>query len=192
MALKLITAPSASLVTLPEAKRHVRVDHDDDDTYIQSLIDAASAHLDGPEPAWLGRSIAVQTWQLRIDEFPADKVYLPLPPLNSVSEIEYLDADGDAQTVSSFRSFGVDSVNSGGYVMPAYNEDWPETRGEPEAVRIKFIAGYSSIPKPVKHAALLLIGHWYEYREAATEHRLEEAPMAVQRLLSPFKFWYSH
>ena len=42
----LIAPSSAPVVTLEEAKRHLRVDHDDDDALIAGMIAAAASHLD--------------------------------------------------------------------------------------------------------------------------------------------------
>ncbi|RUW55056.1 phage gp6-like head-tail connector protein [Mesorhizobium sp. M1A.F.Ca.ET.072.01.1.1] len=195
MALKLITDAAAPLVTAAEVKRHVRaVDFSDDDDYLQSLADVAANHVDGPEPAWLGRSFAERKWQLIIDGFPAGKcgrITLPLPPLKSVDAFEYVDIDGAAQTITDFRQFGVASVNSAGFVLPAYNSTWPDTRIQPEAVKITFTAGYATIPQAVKHAILLLVAQWYERRENASDIKLTEMPAGVSALLGPLKHWPS-
>lgn len=179
-------------MSLQEAKRHVRAeDFADDDAYLQSLIDTATAYVDGPEPAWLGRSIAQQGWQLLLDRFPCGAIRLPLPPLQEVTSVEYVDLDGVTQTLAGFREFGVDSLNSDGIVLPAFDTEWPSARNEPEAVRISFTAGYSSVPKAVKHAILLLVGEWYENREDASELKLTEIPTAACSLLMPLRFWPS-
>ncbi|TGP65446.1 phage gp6-like head-tail connector protein [Mesorhizobium sp. M2D.F.Ca.ET.225.01.1.1] len=195
MALKLITDASGPLVTAAEIKRHIRaVDFSDDDDYLQALAGVAANHVDGPEPAWLGRSLAERQWQLILDGFPADKcsrIALPLPPLRSVDTVEYVDIDGTAQTIADFREFGVQSTNSTGFLLPAFGSTWPDTRSEPEAVKITFTAGFASVPPAVKHAILLLVGQWYENRENASEIALTEIPNGVSALLTPLKIWPS-
>lgn len=179
-------------MSLQEAKRHVHAeDFTDDDDYLQSLIDVAIAHVDGPEPAWLGRAIAEQEWQLLLDGFPSGCIHLPIPPLQEVTAVEYVDIDGATQTLVGFREFGVASVNSSGFILPAFDTEWPSTRDEPEAVRITFTAGYSTVPKPVKHAILLLVGQWYENREDAANLKLECMPNGVDALLMPLRYWPS-
>lgn len=190
MALKLVTAASAPLVSLAEAKKHVRAeDFQDDDAYLEALIATASAHIDAPS-GWLGRAVGESTWELRLDCFPCERINIPLPPLLSVGAVEYVDVDGVEQTYSAFRAFGIESANFPGFILPAYDEDWPDTRDdEPEAVRITFTAGYSATPKPIKHAVLLMVGDWYKNREDTTEVKLTEMPRAVDALLRPFQVW---
>lgn len=189
MALILVTPAAAPIITLAEAKRHCRVDHDDDDAYLEGLVATVADNLGGVE-GWLGRSLGVATWEYRIDAFPDGKIALPFPPLADVSEIEYVDIDGAAQTVAGFRKFGIGAANSIGFVLPAYNEDWPEARDEPEAVRITFTSGYVALPPAIKHGALLILAHLYESREAVGV-KMDELPMGAAALLLPHRFWPS-
>jgi hypothetical protein len=43
------------------------------------------------------------------------------------------------------------------------------------------------IPKPIKQAMLLLIGHWYENREATAFNVNRELAFSVNALLYPYK-----
>lgn len=189
MALTLVTAAAAPIITLAEAKRHCRVDHDDDDAYIEGLVATVADNIGGVD-GWLGRSLGVATWEYRLDAFPDGKITLPLPPLADVSEVEYVDTDGATQTVADFRKFGVGSVKSAGFVTPAYNTDWPATRDEPEVVRITFTAGYAALPPAIKHGALLILAHLYNHR-AAVGVKMDELPMGADALLLPHRFWPS-
>ena len=47
----------------------------------------------------------------------------------------------------------------------------------------------AAIPEELKLAIKLLVEHWYEHRGAVTELRLENAPLAIQALLSNFRMW---
>lgn len=203
MALSLVTAPTDEVVTLAEARAHLHMwDASDtsEDAYIQSLIDAAVSNLDGIE-GWLGRCIREQTLKLTIDEFPCrgsnpypQPIKLPLAPLSSVSEIAYTDSDGTEATISSFRTFNVGTFETG-YVMPAFSADWPTTAVDPGAVRVTYVAGYADgeVPRGIKHAILLLVGHWFEHREAALDtgakFGLIEIPVGVDRLLNPYRLY---
>ncbi|OLS51863.1 head-tail connector protein [Rhodovulum sulfidophilum] len=58
----LVTPPSAPVVSLEDAKMHLRIDHADQDAMIEGLVLAATAHLDGWRGV-LGRAIMPQVWQ---------------------------------------------------------------------------------------------------------------------------------
>ena len=88
---RLAPAPVAP-VDLARAKAHLNVFHDDDDAVISALIDAATAHLDGPD-GWLGRALEEQVWKLAADGFPDGALALPVVPVVSVDSIT-VDGDG--------------------------------------------------------------------------------------------------
>jgi uncharacterized phiE125 gp8 family phage protein len=55
-------------------------------------------------------------------------------------------------------------------------------------VQVNFIAGYTDktlVPRHLKQAILILVGHWYENREEAASGRpYEEIPLGARDLLS--------
>jgi uncharacterized phiE125 gp8 family phage protein len=187
MTLRLVTA-IAPIISLADAKAHLRVLHDDDNGYISGLIETAGDWLFG-ENSWLGRPAPASEWELTLCEFPAGRLDIPKPPLVSVDGVFYMPSDGGAeQELTGFRTLG---ESGSGYILPAKDLEWPETDSEPESVRIEFTAGYALLPASIKRAALLLIGHWYENREAVAEAKLSAMPMAVEALLMPYRNWPS-
>lgn len=56
------------------------------------------------------------------------------------------------------------------------------------------MAGWMTVALPadalpaVKMAIKLLVGHWYENREAASEVRIEDAPLAFGALIAPLRW----
>lgn len=193
MPLRLISGPSETPVTLAEAKAHLRVEHTTDDTLITSLIAAVTAHLDG-EAGWLGRALVTQTWELVLDDFPAEgagEIRLPLAPLQSVTSIKYDDAALTEQTVSP-DDYRVDAVSKvrPGWVVPG-SSGWPSVGDTINAVRVRFVCGYgaaSAVPAAIKAAMLLIIGGLYENREAIGTVKVELNP-AAQALLAPYRVW---
>lgn len=181
MALKLITAPATTPVSLTEAKAHLRVDHTDDDTLITACIAAATAYVDGPN-GWLGRALIEQTWELTIDEFPDNEIKIPMPPLIEVVSIKYDDTAGDEQTLST-DDYTVDLVSEPGWVLP--DDTWPSTFDGINAVRIRFRAGYTGgVPADIKAAILLYIGTLYEHRETViVGQAATQLPWAAEALL---------
>lgn len=188
MSLRLVTPAATQVVTLAEAKKHCNVFHDDDDDYIELLISAANDWLTG-ESAWLGRAVISSTWEFTACAFPGGRLDLPKPPLIAVTGVYYTPADGGAEiTIANARTIDA-GVASGGYLLPAKNSEWPQTDGEPGSVRVRFTAGFATLPPSIKHAALLMIGHWFEHREAVTELDVRDLPMAVDSLLYPYRNW---
>lgn len=100
--LQRVTAPTDPVVTLAEAKLHLRVDSDDEDTIIESMIDAAVEYLDA-ENGVLGRALAPQEWEVTFDG-PADD--LPIVPI--IDQDEAVESNGE--TVIRFRAGYPDGV----------------------------------------------------------------------------------
>ena len=191
MSLVLDTPPSA-IISAAEARRHLRILHTRDDTYIDSLIAAATYHVDGPDGA-LGRCLGEQTWVWTIDGFPAANgcLHIPMPPTVSVDSIVYDNTSNAETAYTGFRELHAGST-TGAYVLPAIDGEYPETNGEPGCVRVTFTAGFETLPATIRHAILLLVSHWNEHREAAVDtgakFGLLDLPFGVQRLLSPHVF----
>ena len=189
--------PASEPVTTAEAKAHARIDHTDDDTYIDSLIATARSLVESR----LGRSILTQTLVLRLDGFPRNvspdfrrvthDIVLPRPPVQSVSSIVYTDTDGTSATLDSSK-YVVDTNGPMPRVVPAYGEVWPVTQpGVPNTVSITYVAGWTSasvVPAPIKHAIKLLVSHWYENREHVVIGAMpKEISDTVTALLNPYR-----
>ena len=171
----------AEPLTTTEAKSHLRVTHSSEDSYIDSLVMAA--RLDIESDSW--RSIVRGSRSLTLDAFPAGSapIYLPRPPLVSVSSILYIDSNGDEQELAGFR---VDATHEPGLIVPAYGENWPSTQPGPLAVTIEYIAGYAdgSVPENVRHCIRLKLAELYEGRTPA----VQEKRTALDRMLSMIRF----
>jgi len=163
-ALKLVTPPTEQPVTLDEAKKQVEIAtsveyHDD---HLQRLIKAAT------EAAQVraGRQILTATYRLTLDEFPAEsdsRILVPMPPLQSVSSIAYLDSNGVSQTLATtyYRAL---TDREPGEIILRYGQTWPSTYDEPQAVTINYLAGIADTAAElgdkdewIKEAILLLV-----------------------------------
>lgn len=154
-----VVTPPAPIVTLEEAKAHLRVDHADEDALIAALVATATAWLDGPD-GWLGRALGEQVLEADFPAEcdPAERPY-PCPPVRSVVS-ETPSADGATVTVR-------------------YRAGYP------------VIDGSSTVPAPIRHAILLMVGHLYGSRDAVTTTAAQpaELPLGVQALLAPYRIW---
>lgn len=191
MALILVTGPTSEPVTLAEAKLHLRVDIDTDDDLIDGLLVAAREYVERvcrPQLALL-----TQTWLLILDELPGATVELRPYPLQSVSEIVITDQDGDETTVSA-ANYLVDTRSEPGRVRLKSTASWPAvTLQELNGFQVTFVAGFGSdgsdVPRQIRMAMLLLVGHWYENREPQIVTGAVPASLAftVQSLLAPWR-----
>ncbi len=174
------SAPASQPVTSDEAKAQLRVDFVDDDAYIDALVSRATAMVEEMS----GRALITQTWELAL-RYPRHRVYLPITPVQSISEIRYYDRDEVEQTatVGDFHLFK-DIYRA--WVEPKDDKDWPDVFGRTDALTIQFVAGYgaaSAVPVEIKHAILMLLTHWYEERRAVTDSAMSEVPYSVQSLV---------
>jgi len=186
MTLKIVTEPTKEPLSISDVKEHLNITSTDDDAYLRSLITVARVQVE----KITNRAMLTQTWDLWLDSFPS-KFTLPYAPLQSVTSITYTDTNGDSQTVTS-SVYTADTNEEPAEVFLAYQQTWPSTRDIPNAVKIRFIAGYTSaslIPMPLKHAIYLMIGHMYENREATIAGGLAELPLGVDQLLGSYRIW---
>jgi len=159
MAVTVVTPPTAPVVTLAEAKAHLRVDHADEDGLITAIVEVATAWLAGPD-GWLGRSLGEQVLETTFpaDLDPAERAY-PCPPvLGVVGEV---------------------TASDGRTVTVRYRAGYPAA------------SGHSTVPAPIRHAILLMVGHLYGSRDAVTTSAAQPAqlPLGVEALLAPFRIW---
>lgn len=188
--LTLITAPSVEPLTVAEAKTHLRVRHDDEDTLISSLILSARQRVEEVG----GLALTTQTWELALDAFPNGTILLPRSPLQSVTSITYTDTNGDSQTVSS-DDYTVDTRSRPGLVHLAFGQTWPATRDIPNAVVVRYVAGFgddaTDVPAPVRQALLLELGTLYAHREDVVTGTVVTPLHATRRLLAPYRIYHA-
>lgn len=135
-----------------------------EDEELENLITAARMRIE--EDTW--RQLIKATWVLRRDTFPANNgdFVLPKPPLQSVTYIKYYDTNGVQQTIDS-SLYDVDNYGAGpGIIRPAYGQTWPTPRTQLNAVEVKYIAGYTTVPRGIIKALTILIADGYANRES--------------------------
>ena len=81
--LELVTAPTALPVSLAEVKAQLRIEHDDENTYLNRLIDVGIGMVDAK--GILGQGLITQTWAQWMANSPPREVALQLGPVQSVS-----------------------------------------------------------------------------------------------------------
>jgi uncharacterized phiE125 gp8 family phage protein len=181
----IVNGPAVEPLTLVETKRWLRVDHDDDDGLILSLIRAARERVE----ARTGRALVAQTWRVVMDRWPAEQhLRLPLMPVLSVTAIRLLDGSGVASVVAA-SAYTLDSFSEPPVLRLT---GIPQPGRERNGIEIDLVAGYgvnpADCPDSIRQAMRLLVGSAYEQRgpERASNNRASEDE-AVNALLAPYR-----
>lgn len=197
-------------VTLAEAKQHLRVTASDDDSYISGLISMA---LDACSN-YLGYSVKKGTAKYGFDSFTGSPALInPVNGLNipsgnylrvnsrvlSVNSVSYVNA---SQAVTAFG--GSDWITApdpmGNYSRNIFINTAPSSLTDDT---IKYIVevtegfnpvGTTSVdpdtifPMGIKHAALLLVGQYYDNRNAIVVGTIQaQLSLGFEYLLDPYK-----
>jgi uncharacterized phiE125 gp8 family phage protein len=182
----LVETTGAEPVSLSEAKTHLRILTNDEDSYISNLISLAREYCEN----FTKRSFIDSTFLLTLPAFPYTEkpVVLPFPPLKQVDWIKYKNIEGNLMALSENDDYIVINGISPGAVIPISGNTWhTDIYDVPDAVQIQYQTEPANIPVSIKQAMLLLIGHYYENREASTDRRMNEIPMSVNSLLWPYR-----
>ena len=203
MPLQLVTPPAEEPVSLIDAKLHLRVDFDEDDTLIASLISAARQAAE----TLTGRQFTTARWKMVLDSFPGPSLMgvpagqsFSLPghaillfktPVQSVVSINYLDM-GSALQVMPASTYTVDAACEPARVTPVFGQIWPICLPQIGAVSVIFDAGYGTaaeVPQGIKSWIKLRVGSLYAHREEVavlSRGRVEALPF-IDGLLDPYK-----
>jgi uncharacterized phiE125 gp8 family phage protein len=173
------------VLTTDEAKAHLRVDTSSDDTLINSLVEAATRQIERDT----GQSLITQTWALSLHTFPdADYIQLPKGPVQSVTSIKTYGDDNSESTFSSDYYY-VDTNSDEAVLTEGYSWE-TDLRGR-NAVLVTYVTGYgdasSDVPEDLITAVKLLVGHWYENREAVNIGNIStNLPLAYNKIVSTY------
>lgn len=181
-------------ISLAEAKKHLRIEHADEDSLIRRLI--ASAR-DAAEQ-YLERALVTQTRSETFNSFcdspvrfaPANRLTLPGGRVSS-TQIQYKASDTGTLTTLASSEYELVSPdhNTLAYVVPAYGKAWPTVRAGANAVQVTYVVGYgdtapdelSSVPQAIISAMHSHIAHAYENRELISSGEfLVSAPAKFQ------------
>jgi uncharacterized phiE125 gp8 family phage protein len=191
-ALEIVDAPSTTPITLAEVKEQLRVEGTDDDAMLTRLIDVAVAYTD--VRGALGQAMITQKWAQWVDSTPPQSIGLILGPVQGVTAVKYYDTDGALQTddVNNYEVFGTEFATK---IGPKSGFSWPVTQDRQDAIKIEYEIGYgdatTDVPQTIRHALLLMVGHWYDNREQTGYDELSNIPFGFESLLNMHRnCWY--
>jgi uncharacterized phiE125 gp8 family phage protein len=186
MALVMTAAPAAEPISVAEAKVHLRVDVDEEDALIASLIVAARMLVEKT----LARALLTQSWSLFLDTWPrSGMITLPIAPVQGVTVVRIYDKDDTPAEVDA-ANYAVDRLSEPARLVPTAAVTSPARRLN--SVEVAFNAGYGDdagdVPEPIRQALRLLVAHWFEHREPVVLGDLpQDVPGTIASLLLPYR-----
>lgn len=204
MQITLVTPAAGPLLTKTQCRAHLRHVADGqpeespsfDDGVVSAYLAAATSYVE----AITNRALMASAWKFEFDCFPCeDRIYIPRGKPSSVV-VKYVPEGGSLTTLAGAEYIVKDGGSKGVGAAVVLNQYkfWPtDILRSVNGVEVTFNAGWATaddVPEPIKQAVRLLLGHFYERREATgpPEKRLE---FAVDALLAPYKLsplWAIH
>ncbi|MEQ8305810.1 MAG: head-tail connector protein [Hoeflea sp.] len=175
--------PLAEPVTLADLKAHMRIDLNDEDALLESLIRVARAHLE----AVTGTALMPRGLRLVLDDWPDGSVIeLMRTPVQSIDAIRVYDIDGLPQELTLSGAL-LDATARPARLAISHKLG----PGQPiNGIEIEFTAGFATaneIPPELIRAILLHAAHLYEFRGAVSADMQPAAiPAGYERLIAPW------
>lgn len=205
------TAPTFEPVSTAQAKAHLRIFHSLDDTYIAastsgstSIITTARQMIEN----YCGIAIPNTTFTSVYSSFPTNnpivsssgemyygspyEIALPRSPIVSVTSVQYVDTDGNTQTLSASTEYTMKSYNGIGRIQLLDGKSWPSVqKGGAGIVTVVYVAGHGSsataIPIALKQAILMQCSTLYDYRATLSPGQQYEVPGTIKALIAQYK-----
>jgi len=183
---QVITPASTYPVTLTEAKSHLKVDTTADDTYITSIIKAATQLSE----EYTNRFFIDTVIEQYASSF-ADLQTLFKSKVSAVAYVKYYDSDNSLQTLSA-SVYDTQLNYEPSQIQLTDGQSFPTITKRNDAVVARYTVGYGSsasdVPEIIKQAILLTIGNFYQNRNSVVIGRIAtELPQNSKWLLDTYK-----
>jgi uncharacterized phiE125 gp8 family phage protein len=170
-------------VTVDEVRAQCALAGNQWDEYLAGLVAKATDTIEHR----LNRALLTSTWTASLDAFP-DEVRLEMLPVTAVTQVFYVDYNGDNQILPANQyQVDISSPDRVCRIRPVWGLIWPITRvGTFNAVVVTFTAGYAApdqVPPAVRHAICLLAAHWFRQREPVSSDVVNQVPMTIDWVL---------
>jgi len=170
-----------AIISLSQAKEHLRVDHNDEDDLIAASIDAAIGACEG----YTNKNINESKFRIELESFTDFEI--KISPVQSVTGITYTNEAGAEQTLTTdfYRVYPVDKYAH----KVVFLEETPlPTIKDNTKIKISVTAGYADgkVPAEIKQAIYLTLTDFYENRE----DKVYNLPSRSEALLRSHRFYY--
>jgi uncharacterized phiE125 gp8 family phage protein len=171
------------LISLAEAKQYLRIDFDDDDTYITDLIKIARVQVlkDTNQP------VVEQVITEYFTKWPAyDIFYLQYAGKISGSVIKFHNTKGTITTYTAGTHYNVINYMGNNTIEMKETEDLEDRK---DAIEVEYTIEpqTSDAVKPLKIAMFMLIQHFYDNRSPVAYVKVNEMPLAYKHIIQQFK-----
>ena len=183
--IQIVTQPAAEPLTLAEVKEFLRVDHSDDDATLAIFITAARQLCE----SYTRLALMPTTFEEYFDDFPQytgtfkDEIRLSRSPVSAVTYVKYIDGNETTITANA-ADYKIDTISRPARISP--DNGWFGTYETINAVFVRYVAGFAdaaSVPAPLKHGMMLVIGDMYENRTDS----VKRLPTASEYLWNPYR-----
>lgn len=160
-------------VPLSTIKSALKIDYDDDDADLIRLREVAQSVVERRTQLKLQpgtESLYLAEWKSTL---------IPAFPFNGITHVRYQNAS-NVQTTMPSGDYWID--NSDG-PMPVIRFLESPAIYEGTAITVTYTAGYSSIPDPLVHCIISLVGAYYNNPEAIQPIALASVPLSVEFIL---------
>ncbi len=147
-----LVPPEAEPIDTAAAKRHLRVDHADEDEAIDGFIAAAR----GAVEAMTGLRVMPQTVAVSCDRW-SDLAHLPVAPVKEVLEVAYTDLLGNEQMLPA-EAYDVELSG----LAPGLTVRSPPVRRPGTLIRIKLLVGADDPAPEVLQAIRVLLTEYFD------------------------------
>lgn len=194
MTLRVVTPPSGGLISLADAKAHLRVDYADADDLISAYVLSASAMVE----AETQRRFLTQTLEwVRADW--CDEMPLPIagttdkPDALAITSVKYADLQGQQQTLDTGMYWDRPEGSTRAVVRQWFAVwPWLGDAAERVVITIDVTGEPADVPPMAVAATKLLVGHFWLHREAVVGVDARDSstviPLGVEQLLSPLRW----
>lgn len=194
----LVTAPASEPVSLSDVKTFLRIDGNDDDAILNTLISSCRRMAE----EYCQRAFITQSWRLVLDRFIDREIQIlpgfytaPTPfeidgyqdiqlsklPIQSITHIKSTnDANVQSTVSSAIYTLNTDT----GVILLNEGRSWPTELRDRAAVEVQFVAGYgnaAAVPEPIKHGILQHVAASY------TNKICGDIPAGSMSLYGPFR-----
>lgn len=169
-----------TIITTARAKDHLRLDYDDDDTMVNTLILVAQELVE----QYCDCKFGVNTFEAYWD-YSHPIVHIPKFGAKSAVTFDQLNDSGAYETIAASDYILDTKTNPMRVQMLGYNA----VPNQLNRYRLSFTTtiAEASIPSYVEQAMLMIIAHLYENRQDAGYRRVHEAPMNSRYLLDRYR-----